>query len=474
MNLNIQKAKIFVEEHLAIVQYAGMWDTVKTRYGVSLVYTNERWPNTTIVRREFKVSFNGKSITIAEKFKGVWTLLHELDEKACADWHRVIDVLINFTPALSADEVNRADRRFQEAVRGLTGSTSGDVAVIVSAGADKAPAAPQTPVAPPSPKGRSKFLAGKKSAPVERKEIVIESAGTAVVEGKELPVVKISENELLESGDMNFSPASYEQSVGRTKRESPHKIAMLKLVEESGLSFVVEPSKHGMQYAFENILITFSGTMLKVVALTEWNEGKNGRQYPTFSTWISGKYEHDQIALMVSVLAIAKECARLRAMACFSMPEVSFGHSETNFITDAHEPAHYRTRVHYISIYYRVDGFNHDKFDMVQVKSLRYSRDEILATDGKHKMLHTEKTLTAAVSYSRANENWGDRYYSAKAPTKRMSIECEEVSYTTNRELLVSLGMKVSEERREKEYYIVNVPMDRVPVPAIPAAASKL
>lgn len=463
MKLNIQKAKIFVEERLAIIQYAGQWSEVKTRYGVSLVYTNDRWPDTTIIKREFKMSFNGKSITIAEKFKGVWTLLHELNEKACADWHHVKDVLTNFTPALSADEVNRADRRFQEAVRGLTGSTSGDVAVTVSAGADKAPAAPQTPVAPPSPKGRSKFLAGKKNAPVERKEIVIESAGTAVIEGKELPVVKISENELLETGDMKFSPANHEQSVGRTKRESPHKITMLKMVEESGIPYEVVPSKHGTSYLFEGISITFSGTMLKVAALTEWNEDKNERPFPVFTTWISGKYEHDQIDLMKSVLGIAKEAARLREMDCFNMSEVSFGHSETNFVTAT--IMHYRQRVNYISIYYRVDGYNHDGHEMVRVKSIRYTRDEVL--EGvSDKGGNSEKSLTASVTYSRANDSWGERYYKASAPTKRMSIKCEEVSYTTNRDLLVSFGLKISNERRDVEFYVVNVPLDQVPVKA--------
>lgn len=479
MNLNIQKAKIFVEERLSIFQYAGMWHTEKTRYGISLLYNNERWANdTTVTLREFKVSFNSKSITIAEMFEGKWKQLHEIDAKACNDFNHIKNILENFTPVLTSSEAERAARRAGEAYRALTGSHSSDVAVTVSAGAATAPTAPQTPVAPPIPKGRKKSAPVKQKEAVETgykgfgslvadkpKEIVIESAGTAVVEGKELPVVKISENELLESGDMKFSPTSYEQSVGRIKRESPHKLAMLKLVEESGLTYSKEPSKHGTSYLFEGISITFSGTMLKVAALTEWNEDKNERPYPIFSTWVSGKYEHDQIDQVKTVLAIAKETARLRAMACFNMPEVSFGHSETNFVTDIKEPHHYRTRCTYISIYYRVDGFNHDGFDMVRVKSIRYTRDEILeGISGKGG--HSEKALTAAVSYSRVSDGWNDRYYCAKAPTKRMSILCEEVSYTTNRDLLVSFGLKISAERREKEFYVVNVPLDQVPVKA--------
>lgn len=482
MNLNIQKAKIFVEERLAIVQYAGMWSEVKTRYGTSLVYTNDRWADQGILQRNFKVSFNGKSITVAEKFEGVWKLLIELNEKACNDFSHVKDVLVNFTPPLSNSEIERAARRAGEAYRALEGSTGGDVAVTVSAGAAKAPEAasepvkaPRTPMHRGKPKGRlPKPDASKRGNPVVQKEIVIESAGTAVVEGAELPVVKISENELLESGDMKFSPANHEQSVGRAKRESPHKVAMIKLVTESGIPFVAEPSKNGMAYSFENITITFSGTMLKVSVMTDCGEKTQTFQKPEYATWISGKYDQAQIEQIVTVLAIAKECARLRAMACFSMPEISFTHSESNFITDAHEPVHYRTRVTYITINYRVDGFNHDGYEHTRVKSIRYTRDEIMATDGKHKMLQTEKTLTASVSYSKSNASWGDRYYNAKAPTKRMSIECEEVSYVTNRDLLVSFGLKISNERRDKEYYTVNVPLDRVPTPAIAPADDKL
>jgi hypothetical protein len=463
MNLNIQKAKIFVEERLAIVQYAGMWSEVKTRYGTSLVYNNERWPDTKVVRRDFKVSFNTKSITIAEEFAGKWKVLHEINEKQCADWLHVKDILTNFTPALSPDETNRADRRFSEAVRGLTGSQGSDVAVTVSAGAAKAPSGIVQRVA--APKRGKKF--NPKDAPVELKETVIESAGTAVVEGQEIPVVKFTENELLESGDMSFTPPSYEQSVARSKRENPHKVTMEKMLIESGLAFEKTPTKHGVAYSFEGITITFSGTMLKVSALVEWLQGKDDKPVPFYATWVSGKYEHDQCGVIADVLAICKEVARLRTMACFNIPEIAFSHSECNFITDRKELPHYRSSTHYISINYRVEGFNHDKDDMQQVRSIRYSRNDLITQEGQKlpkNVNMSEKQLTASVTCHKLNDIWNSRYWNPKTPTKRMSIECEEVSYTTNRDLLNSFGLKIGAETREKEYHTVNVPLDRVPV----------
>lgn len=473
MHLNIQKAKIFVEERLAIVQYAGMWSEVKTRYGTSLVYTNDRWADQGIVRREFKVSFNGKSITIAEMFKGKWTPLRELDEKACTDLNHVTDVLVHFTPPLTNPEMERANRRTSEAYRALTGSTGGDVSLTVSAGATKTVNVAGEPVKPSSGKGRVRVSGAKKNAPVEA---AVELADTA--DGR----ARFPDNILIETGTVSktpvglpesapvygepkCSPANHEQSVGRAKRESVHKIAMIKLVEESGIPYEVVPSKHGASYLFEGISITFSGTMLKVAALTEWNEDKHEHPFPVFSTWISGKYELAQIEQLRVVLAIAKEAARLRTMACFNLPEVVFSHSETNFVTSEKEPPAYRSRCTYISVYYRVEGFNHDGLEMVRVKSLRYSKDELM--EGvSNKGANSEKVLTSSVTYSRVSDGWNDRYYNAKNPTKRMSIKCEEVTYITNRDLLNSFGLKIRAEQRDVEVYTVNVPLDRVPVKA--------
>lgn len=443
MNLNVQKAKLYVEERLAVVPL--VWDEIKTRYGATIESPVETDTGDGSGMRPhlYKISFNTKSVTVGEMVDGKWASRVEMAEKQLADMAHVCRVLDFYLPRIDESKIQRAYRRYQEAVSRLEGHKGADVAVTVSAGAVHEHAAPQTPVAAPKPAKKKLSKREMRLLPAVQ-ELVVEDAGTAVVNGHEIPVVKFTADETVE----------------KVKALTP-KERMLQMVLQSGLPFVESETKYGHAYECENITITFSKTMLKIQAVVELYE-HDGKIKPVYDTWLTGDYKLAQIEILEEVLLVCKEAARLRAMPCLSVPEVQFSYSENNFITSRSESVVYRNKTLHIYVGYRVDGYNCEHSEMKNVVSLRYNKPMLAEEKGAEK-LPPEKHLIHSTLITKSSMLWSSKYYNPTNPVKLMFIECEEVTYTTNKELLAEFGIKVPKEEREKEWKLVRVPLAKVP-----------
>lgn len=443
MNLNVQKAKLYVEERLAVVPL--VWDEIKTRYGATIESPVETDTGDGSGMRPhlYKISFNTKSVTVGEMVDGKWASRVEMTEKQLADMAHVCRVLDFYLPRIDESKIQRAYRRYQEAVSRLEGHKGADVAVTVSAGAVHEHDAPQTPVAAPKPAKKKLSKREMRLLPAVQ-ELVVEDAGTAVVNGQEIPVVE-------------FTAA---ETVEKVKAITP-KERMLQMVLQSGLPFVESETKYGHAYECENVTITFSKTMLKIQAVVELYE-HDGKIKPVYGTWLTGDYKITQIEILEEVLALVKEAVRLRAMSCLNIPEVRFSYSENNFIASRGESVHYRNKTIYIYVGYQINGYNCEHSEMKTVVSLRYNRPMLMQEKGAEK-LPSEKHLLNSTQINKNAMRWSYKFYSPSNPVKLMFIECEEITYTTNKELLAEFGVKVAAEVREKEWHMVRVPLAKVP-----------